>query len=136
MGEREGGSGLRPVENYRGRTASCPTAPARIGACGFPAPGSQVYSLPQSSLLLRYSLQEGLRGRPCGLRDALCTLQLFCSIVCSRFGYFESVYRSALMGFVRRDGAFLPSLCPRPFWHGYLLIAATLGTGGWLDLSL
>ena len=31
---------LRQVEAERGRTASYPTAPAQIPACGFPAPGS------------------------------------------------------------------------------------------------
>ncbi len=33
-------AGIYRVDVDRGRTASCPTAPAQIPACSFPAPGS------------------------------------------------------------------------------------------------
>src|SRR6185369_7573471 len=49
----------RQEEVERGRTASYPTAPAQIPACGFPAPGSSsiLASAARLRALVRYSQQ-------------------------------------------------------------------------------
>src|ERR1035441_8373399 len=52
---------------HQGRTASCPTAPSRIPACSFPAPGS-------SELLA--SALVNVQHKPLGNRDCLLALTL------------------------------------------------------------
>lgn len=88
--------------------------------------------------MIRGRVIEVVEEGACGSLSALaaepgCTLQLLRSIGGSLCRCSESIYRSALIGFVRRDVPFRPSVSPRRCRRDNLLIAATLAMGGWLD---